>query len=399
MKLLVALLPILFCIAVAPAFAADGQATPQEIDKLIAQLESEDFDTRQAATEKLKSAGEGALEALHKASVGGNAEAAFRAPKVIASIQKTLAGPLRVMEGKQGRILCVAFDQVSMKIASGSYDASIRICDVATGKELHRLEGHKDIVFAVAFSPDGGHLLSCSGGSFVKGVWGEGGDYTIRLWSLKTGKEVRQLGEQQKDWVMALAFSPDGKTAASGNRNKDTVVRLWNVETGKEIKQFKGHTGAMRSIAFSPDGAALATAADDQTIRTWNVSTGKELKVFAGHRGVVNRVAYSADGKTLISASQDYTIRTWNPENGKELTQSEGRGGIVLKLTFAEGGTRGLSSCADETIRVWNLASGAELRRFEGRAGISDAMASSADGKFLATGSLDGTVRIWKMPP
>jgi WD40 repeat protein len=110
----------------------------------------------------------------------------------------------------------------------------------------------------VAFSPDGRRALSC------------GDDATLRLWNIETGKEIRRFEHNPSDGFTSEAFSPDGRYALSGG---DQGVRLWDVDTGKLLRQFKGHTSYVENVAFTPDGRyALSAGWDgDNTIRLWEL--------------------------------------------------------------------------------------------------------------------------------
>ncbi|KIJ53000.1 hypothetical protein M422DRAFT_155751, partial [Sphaerobolus stellatus SS14] len=108
--------------------------------------------------------------------------------------------------------------------------------------------------------------------------------------------------------VQSVAFSPDGKYIVSGS--SDHTIRLWSVETGKAVREpYQGHTDSVQSVAFSPDGKYIVSGSDDRTIQLWSVETGKAIgEPYQGHTDSVQSVAFSPDGKYIVSGSNDKTI-------------------------------------------------------------------------------------------
>ena len=145
----------------------------------------------------------------------------------------------------------MAFSPDGERALSGGLDHTMRLWDVKTGKELRKFEGDMEWVHSVAFCRNGKCVLSGSGGLFQNGQWVHGMDQTVRLWDVETGQELKRL-EGHTDWVDAVAFLPDGRRALSGSL--DRSLRLWDLETGKEIRRFEKHAAGVFALAVSPDG-------------------------------------------------------------------------------------------------------------------------------------------------
>jgi WD40 repeat protein len=152
-----------------------------------------------------------------------------------------------VLAGHTNLVYSVSFSPDGRTLASGSWDNTIRLWDLATGKEQAVLAGHTESVESVAFSPDGRTLASGSK------------DKTIRLWDLATGQEQAVLATGRR---ISLSFSPDGRLAAVAV-SEDKTIRLWDLATGKERAVLAGHTESVDSVAFSPDGRTLASGSYD----------------------------------------------------------------------------------------------------------------------------------------
>jgi hypothetical protein len=149
-----------------------------------------------------------------------------------------------------------------------------------------------------------------------------------------------------------VAFSPDGARLASGSNDK--TIKLWDARTGQHLFDLKGHTGGVASVAFSPDGARLASASGDYTVKTWDPATGQELRTLRGHSQEVSTVVFSPDGARLLSGSRDRTVKLWDAASGQELRTLKGHSADVTSVAFSPNGEIIASACDDHSIRLWD---------------------------------------------
>lgn len=160
----------------------------------------------------------------------------------------------------------IAFTPDGKTVAVTSWSSVIQLWDVATGRELHRLKGHKVGVVALAFSPDGQLLVS--GAADIYDHRGEPLDVPIRFWSVATGQQVFQIEGEKWD-VNSVAYAPDGRTIASGS--DDGTVRLWEVASGQELLRLRDERNPVRNVAFSPEGETIASGMADGTALVWEL--------------------------------------------------------------------------------------------------------------------------------
>jgi WD40 repeat protein len=278
-------------------------------------------------------------------------------------------------------------DQPRFAAVEGSLLDAIR-----SHPERNRLS-HEAGVVAIAFSPDGKTVVS---GSF---------DGTLRRWDAQTGIAKGKPLTGHSEAVTFFAFSPDGKTIVSGSWDK--TVRLWDAQTGvAKGKPLIGHQGSVNSVAFSPDGKTIVSGSFDKTLRRWDAQTGvTKGKPLTGHTKPVSSVAFSPDGKTIVSSSGDKTLRRWDAQTGvakgKPLT---GHSEAVTSFAFSPDGKTIVSGSWDDTLRLWDaqtgVAKGKPLTAPQDTV-ISvtfrpvNSVAFSPDGKTIVSGSGDETVRLW----
>jgi DNA-binding beta-propeller fold protein YncE len=193
--------------------------------------------------------------------------------------------------------------------------------------------------------------------------------------------------------VTGLAFSPDSLLLATVGSDK--TARLWDPATGKHVRTLKGHSHVVQGVAFSPHGRLLATASHDTTVRLWDSAFSRSLRILTGHTSSVVGVAFSPDGRLLATAGWDGTARLWDPVAGGHLRTLTGHTSYLTSVAFSPDGRLLATAGLDKTARLWDPATGKHLRTLTGHTDYVTGVAFSPDGRLLATASNDKTVRLW----
>ena len=373
------------------------------------------------------------------------------------------AREIRTFQGHSDMIRSVGFSRDGKYLATGSEDKTVKVWDVSTGRKIVYFKDSLHAVRAVGLSPDGKYAVTGNEYGTVRFynistgriIWASGrGDnkvYFVRfspdgshlavstkkvlqIWNVKKGKMIQTIDTHSS---VSVAFSPNGRLIAVGDGRS---AMLYHIASGREIRSFIGHTGAIRSVAFSSHGSYLVTASQDKTAKVWEVSTGRVLRNLTGHSADVNSAKFSPDGRYIATGSSDWHSKLWDIRAGRELADyyfpfgdvysldfdprgvyviTGGRSGATLldvrtwkairtftghahsygvsSVRFSPDGRYVLTGSGDATARLWDLSAGNKVRTFRGHSDRVSAVDFSPCGRYMATGSWDGSAKLWKV--
>jgi WD40 repeat protein/transcriptional regulator with XRE-family HTH domain len=268
--------------------------------------------------------------------------------------------------------------------AAGSRRGEVWVWEAAS-QTLHRAwQAHTDNIYALAFSPDGRTLAS--------GSW----DGAIKLWDMEGGALLWK--NWSTDSIERLAFAPDGRTLASGG--DDATVRLWDAKLGTHLQTLTGHSGPVYALAWSPDGSLLASGGFDMQIRLWEmqeVQPETSARMLTGHTDWVLALAFAPDGRTLASGSFDRTVNLWDMDSRRVRETLTGHTNLVHATAWSPDG-RLVASCGfDKTIWIWDVERRSYRTALHGHTAAVFAIAFTPDSRSLLSGSDDATLRVWDM--
>jgi WD40 repeat protein len=330
-------------------------------------------------------------------SADGKLFAVEAQPRVI-SVYRSITGKVvQRLKGDVGKIyysLCISPD--ARHVAGSNWDGSLRLWDLATGRQPVKVPAVQGWVTHVFFAPDAK--------TFATG--GPNNAHAVLVWETATGKPIDSFPGHSSP-VSAVAFSPDGRKAATSSWIRDDpVVRLWGSQTGRLLRAFEApNVGGVSAVAFSPDGRLLAGCrwSGENQVRIWDAGTGRQRYALAGHDAGCTCVAFSPDGKRLASGDAYHNrmgqyegrVCIWDTETGKRLREIRGTRGAIQRVLFTCDGRHVL--VAADGVHVYDSETGQPASEsFQVKCRVWD-LALSADGRLLATADGRGQVRLWEL--
>ncbi|NEO84200.1 MAG: DnaJ domain-containing protein [Spirulina sp. SIO3F2] len=288
-----------------------------------------------------------------------------------------------VLRGHQDAVSAIALSPDGRYLVSGSYDETIRIWQLSTGRQFRVLTGHRDRIHCVAISPDGRWLASGSA------------DQTIKLWNLQTGQPVRTLGHWlggHRQAVLCLGFHPDRKRLVSGGA--DQTLRFWKLASGKQLRCVSGYGSAVTGLVLSVDGKFLITSSADKLLKIRQVMNGRLIRAIRNSH-TLSALALSPDAQTLATGGRDRQIYLWRLARGDVYQTYPGHEEGVTALAYSQHGQRLVSGSEDGHLKLWDTATGQELANLQAHRDRISGVAITTDAQTLISASFDQTIRIW----
>jgi RNA polymerase sigma factor (sigma-70 family) len=250
-----------------------------------------------------------------------------------------------------------------------------------TWQEVATLKGHTAVVVCVAFSPEGKKMASASY------------DGTVKLWDVAERREIATVRHVNRE-AFQVVFSPDGKTMAT--TGADGSVRIWDAQTGNELITYKGHGKEVYGVAFTPDGKTVVSGDGAGAIHFMDASSGKKTyNLVECHQAGIHQLRFTPDGKTLVTSGYDKTLKVWRWDAAKGLREllavEAGKAQGIYGLSLSPDGKTVAVTC-DGALKVYDVASGkpaskleqSDYRTVNDRIEQWNCPAFSPDGKTLA---------------
>jgi hypothetical protein len=177
------------------------------------------------------------------------------------------------------------------------------------------------------------------------------------LLSVETGEEKRFEGQGHAAPIESVAFSPDAETFLTGS--SDYTIKLWNIKTGREIRTFEGHSKSVAVMAVTPDGRHFASGSDDNTLRLWDLDSEQEISIFQHRRpyeGSFTAIEFSPDGRYIVSSNRRCEIILWDVAERREI-ESVDAGKIVNCIAFSPDGRQVMTAHANGFLKLWETES------------------------------------------
>ncbi|XP_076663774.1 notchless protein homolog 1 [Andrena cerasifolii] len=281
------------------------------------------------------------------------------------------------LEGHKEAVISVAFSPDGQCLASGSGDTTVRFWDIYTQTPQFTCEGHKHWVLCISWSPCGRKLVSaCKNG-------------TILLWNPKTGKQIGRAMSGHKMWVTSLCWEPFHKNPECQyfvSASKDCDLRIWDTVRAQVVRILSGHTKSVTSVKWGGSGL-IYSASQDRTVKVWRAEDGILCRTLEGHAHWVNTLALNVD----------YVLRTGPFHLGKNENETETSVEYAKKQYESVGEEILVSGSDDFTLYLWKPEKEKKsIARMTGHQQLINDVKFSPNGRVIASASFDKSIKLWE---
>jgi WD40 repeat protein len=281
-------------------------------------------------------------------------------------------------------VYSVAWSPDGRSLVSASRDHTAQIWDASTLQHLLTYRGHTDIIYSAAWNHDSALVASA------------GADQTAQVWDL-TGQPIATVGDLHRI-VSCVCWSPRSNLLATASLNGDEII-VYSLPADLVGRRYHLGVNQIYAASWSPDGRRLAVGSGGGAgapVQVWDVISGKPVMTYNGHQGAVYALAWSPDGRSLASGGQDKMVHICNAQSG-ELTQMYGQHtDVIHALAWSQQGEYVASGGADRSVHVWTVPANVTLHTYKEHLDAVRGLAWEPSGKRIASASADKTVRIWQ---
>ncbi len=298
--------------------------------------------------------------------------------KVLENKKASISKDIITFNGHKDKVSSVAITPNGKYVISGSYDTTLKLWDIKSGKEIKTLKGHKSYITAIVITPDGKYVISASR------------DETLKIWDIQSGSNIKTIKLSSAAW--SLDITKDGKKVLLGGYG---TIQLIDIKTGKKIKNFENKYGTVQAVAIDKNEKFILVGYSFVTI--WNMKTAKKVKTLSGkYVGGIRSLVISKDGKHVIVGASN-CVEIWNIKTGQKVITFKRHKGRVNTVAINSVGGYALSGDGDN-IKLLDIDTGEEVKKFRGHKYTINSIAISQDGKYVISGSEDKSLKRWSLP-